>query len=146
MIGLGQQQEPVDDPLDASELVECDADLRRLPVRSPQDLEVSARDRHGRAELVRGVVQEALLALEQRCPLVREPLDFAHRMLAAPRVPDHCKEHHGHQRDLEQLAPRLIAVERVDQDQAPGRDARRARGAGSVLNGRQSLKPRGGSG
>ena len=64
-------------------------------------------DRHGRPQLVRRVVQEALLALEERSPLLSLELDGADRVLALPRMPHHRQEHRRHERHLEQLAPKL---------------------------------------
>src|SRR5205085_1336118 len=62
-----QKQQSLEDPLHAAELVQRDVDLRRAPaVRASEDLEMSARDRHGRSQLVRGVVEELLLPLERR--------------------------------------------------------------------------------
>src|SRR5216117_1719834 len=51
-----------------------------------QQLEVSPRDRHGRPELVRDVVQESLLALEQARPVLGNRLDCAHRQQAMRAV------------------------------------------------------------
>jgi len=104
--GRGQQEQPVDDPVDPPELVERDLDLRR----GREQLEVASCDRHRCAELVRGVVDEALLLLQQR-------LGDAERDLAAPRVPDHREEHRRHQRHLEQLAPELDPFEGVGENQ-----------------------------
>ena len=110
LVGLGKQQQPLEDLLDPSELVERDVDLRaRVAVRAVQELEVAARDRHRRAQLVRRVVQEALLPLQERRALLRLVLDDRERLLPPARVPHHREEHRRHQRDLEQLAPELVA-------------------------------------
>ena len=66
LTGFCEQQQPLEDLLDPLQLVECDLDLRGgMPVRAAQDLEVATGDRHGCAQLVRRIVQELLLALEQ---------------------------------------------------------------------------------
>ena len=105
--------------LDPPELVERDLDLLAAgAVRSLQHLEMAARDRHGRAQLVRDVVEEPLLPVEQRGALGRLVLArSATRVLAPARMPDHREEHRRHQRHLEQLAPELLAGEGVAQDQ-----------------------------
>ena len=72
MVGLREQEELLEDPLDPAELVERDVDLveRPVPVLS-QHLEMPARDRRRSTQLVRDVVEELLLLLEQRGALVR---------------------------------------------------------------------------
>ena len=82
---------------------------------------MTSRDRHRRAQLVRCIMQKTFLALEQRRALRRLTLDDAERFLPPARVPHHREKHRRHQRHLEQLAPELIADERVLQDQRAGR-------------------------
>ena len=79
---------------------------------------MSARDRHRRPQLVRDVVKELLLPLEQRRALLGlTPRPSASGVLAPARVPDHREEHRRHERHLEELAPLLVAAERVVHDQ-----------------------------
>ena len=66
LLGLRQQQQPLDDVLDPPQLVERDEHLGSVRHLALQQLEMPARDRHRRAQLVRGVVEEPLLPLEQR--------------------------------------------------------------------------------
>ena len=120
LIGLRQQQQPVDDVLDPLQLVERDQHLGCMRHLALQELEMATGDRHGRAQLVRRVVEEPLLALEQRCAGLRERLHLVHRRLTAPRMPHHRHEHRAHQRHLEQLAPELDAVECVAEDARAG--------------------------
>ena len=75
---------------------------------------MSPRDRDRRAQLVRGVVDEALLALEQRAALLGSGLGDRSASIAPAGVPDHREEQRRHQRDLEQLAPELDAAEGVE--------------------------------
>ena len=118
LVRLGQQQQPLQDVLDPTELVERDLDfLAAGAVHSLQQLEMTARDRHGRTQLVRDVVEEPLLLGEQLGALGRFVLKLPDRVLAPARMPDHRQEHRRHQRYLEQLAPELLAVEGVAQDQ-----------------------------
>jgi hypothetical protein len=120
LVRCGQPKQPVDDALDAVELVERNRDLRRV---LGEDLEMAARDGHGSAQLVRRVVHEALLPREQRRALVREDLDRLQRLLPAPGVPDHRQEHRAHQRDFRQLAPVLRVGLGVAQDWQSGERA-----------------------
>ena len=48
-VGLRQQEEALDDALDATQLIEGDVDLARVRSASSQHLEVAARDRDRRA-------------------------------------------------------------------------------------------------
>ncbi len=81
--------------------------------RAPQQLEVTARDRHRRAQLVRGVVQEALLALEQR-PLLLGALLGDLRASARRRAcHDHARNMRRHQTDLDS-SPQTGAAEGVE--------------------------------
>ena len=107
--GLREQEQPRDDPLHARELVDRDCELRAVAGLPAQQVEVAARNRHRRAQLVRDVVEEALLLLDER-------LGLAHRRLPAPRMPHHREEHRRHQRHLEQLAPELDPLEGVGED------------------------------
>ena len=67
-------------------------------------------DRHRSAQFVRRVVQKTLLPRSLT-------LDHRERIHTTARVPDHREEHRGHQGDLEQLAPQLVAGERILKDQ-----------------------------
>ena len=108
---------------------------------APEQLEVAARDRHRRPQLVRDVVEEALLPGEQRARSRRAPRSRSQRVLAPPRVPDHRQEHRRHQRHLEQLAPELVPCERVARGSS--RPWRRPRAASTIAVGRgaQTRKP-----
>ena len=125
-VGLREQEQALDDALDPAELVERHVDLAVRRAAAPQHLEVAARDRHRRPELVRGVVQKPLLAREQRGSGLGLLLHLAKRGLPAPRVPDHREEHGRHERHLRQLARELRAHVDVPQDQRAGRDDHRA--------------------
>src|SRR5882724_11110156 len=71
LVGAREQKQAVEDAFLPGELVERDVDLLEVPaVRAFQHLEMSARDRHRRPQLVRGVVEELLLPLERRLELV----------------------------------------------------------------------------
>ena len=113
-----QQQQPLDDRVHPVELVERDVELGRVAVLAEQ-LEVAASDRDRRAQLVRGVLDEALLALDQRAVLLGPALHDPKRLDAAARVPHHRQEHRRHQRHLEQLAPELDTAERIEPDREP---------------------------
>ncbi len=116
LVGRRQHQQPLDDRVDASELVEGDVDLGPALAVAVQQLEVATGDRHRGAQLVGGVVDEALLALEHRAPLLGQRLGDPGRLDPPARVPDHRQEHGRHQRHLEQLAPQLDALEGVEPD------------------------------
>src|SRR5207237_9526173 len=72
LVRLREQQQALDDALDTSELVERDAQFRRPRLSASQELQVSTRDGHRRTQLVRRVVEEALLPLEERCTRLGE--------------------------------------------------------------------------
>ena len=82
---------------------------------------MAARDRDRRSQLVRDIVQQTLLALEQLRTLACEPLHGLKRRLPAPGVPHHRDEHGRHERHLEQLAPELSALKGVVEDHDAGR-------------------------
>ena len=81
-----------------------------------------ACDRHRRPQLVRRIVEEPLLPLEQRRAYVRDGLHLSHRRLSPAGMPDHGEEHRRHERHLEELAPQLDALERVREDARTRRD------------------------
>ena len=116
LLGLREQQQALDDPLHPSELVECNLELGRVGLLAPQQLEMATRDRDRCPQLVRGVVEEPLLPLEQRGAHLGDALNLCERRLPALRVPDHGEEHRRHERHLEQLTPELDAGERVGHD------------------------------
>ena len=89
---------------------------RRLPA---MQVEMTARDRDRRSQLVRDVVQEPLLPHDER-------LGGAHGRLPAPCVPHHREEHRRHERHLEELAPELDPLERVGEDRGARGDDDRA--------------------
>ena len=64
-----------------------------------QQLEVAAGDRQRRAQLVRGVVDETLLALEHRAALLGARLRDLERIVAAVGVPHHQQDDHDQQRE-----------------------------------------------
>jgi hypothetical protein len=85
----------VEDVLDPAELVERDLDLLgRLAVEVPEHLQVAARDRDSRWSGTRAGGKTRSVSSSARRPSARHS---------------------------EQLAPELLAAERVAQDQAPGR-------------------------
>jgi hypothetical protein len=84
---------------------------------------MAAGDRDRRAQLMRYVVEELLLAGDDRRALGGLALERACRLLVAPSVPDHRQEHERHQRHLEQFPPLLAARACVVEYQQPGDDA-----------------------
>ena len=121
MVRLRKQEQPLEDPLDSAELVERDVDLLEL-ARAVllQDLEMPAGDRHRRAQLVRDVVEEPLLLLEQSGALVRLPLDFssARRRRACQTIARNIADMSG----TSKSSPHSwIAAERDREDRAAGR-------------------------
>jgi hypothetical protein len=122
LISGREQQQTFDDCVDPPELVERDLELGGVLLAGTHELEVPARDRDGRSQLVRRVVDEALLALEHRAPLLGPAFGDPLSLDAPAGVPHHRQEHRGHQRHLEQLAPQLAPVERVERDRRGGRD------------------------
>ena len=117
---VASTQQALDDRVDPRQLVERDFELGLAGSLRPDQLEVAARDRHRRPQLVRGVVDESLLALEHRAALLRATLGDPLRLDAPARVPHHRQEHRRHQRHLEQLTPELDSVERVERDRHGG--------------------------
>ena len=141
MLGAGEQQDPLDDPFHAGELVERDVELGSLLAEAPfEQFQMATCDRHGRAELVRDVVQKPLVALEQVGALLGERLDRRQGLGAATRMPDHGEEHRRHQRHLEELAPELQSVERIGEDRGAGGD-HDAPSTSAVTDGLHTLKP-----
>ena len=65
LVGLRKQQQPLEDLFDPLQLVECHVDfVSRVSVRSSVHLEMAPRDRDGRAQLVRRVVEKSFLPLQ----------------------------------------------------------------------------------
>ena len=65
LVGLREQEQPLEDLFDPLQLVERHVDLvSRVAVRSPVHLEMAARDRDRRAQLVRRVVEKSFLPLQ----------------------------------------------------------------------------------
>jgi hypothetical protein len=85
-------------------------------------------------------VEEPLLTLEQRRPHLRDALHLGEGQLAPLRVPDHRKEHRGHERHLEQLAPELDPVEGVGEDARPVATIT-ARSTSDIVRVRQTRTP-----
>ena len=94
-------------------------ELWAVAVLPAMQVEVTPRDRHGRSQLVRDIVQEPLLPRDER-------FGASHRRLPATRVPHHREEHRRHQRNLEELAPELDPLEGVGEDRRAGRHDDRA--------------------
>ena len=90
-----------------AELVERDVELARRRRGPTQQFEVAAGDRHRRAQLVRRVVDEALLALEHRAALLGAPLGDPLRLDPPARVPDDGQEQQRHQRNPYELLDRV---------------------------------------
>ncbi len=88
-------------------------------------LRVAERDRDRRAQLVRGVLHEPLLALEQAEVRHGHPLGLLHRRQATARVPHHRQEHRRHERHLGELVERLVTSRctstQIDAPVAPSR-------------------------
>ncbi len=116
LLGLREQQQPLDDPLHPAELVERHLELRRLGPLAPQQLEMPARDRHGSPQLVRRVVEEAFLALEERRAHLGHALNLRKRRLPAAAVQHEPDEEREHERDHERLAPLRVVADRRDRE------------------------------
>ena len=96
LLGGGEQEQPVDDRVEPGQLVKRDVELG-IGAVPEQQLEVAARDRHRRAQLVRSVVHEPLLELEHRAALLGSCPGDIELMITAPSVPD--RDQHEHDQD-----------------------------------------------
>ena len=118
-IRLREQEQPLDDLVHPLELVHGDDDfLRSVPVGAKSEIEVATGDSHRRPQFVGGVIHELLPPRHQLGVLLGAQLGRAQRVLAPTGMPDHGEEHRGHQRHLEELAPKLDPVEGVHEDQS----------------------------
>ena len=92
------------------------------------ELDLAQRNGDRGAELVRRVLDEPPLALEQAQVRVGDLLDLTRRGKAAPSVPGHREEHRRHERHLGDLIERLEAARDVDPDGHSGRHHHRSQG------------------
>ena len=135
LIGGGEHEQSLEDPVDAAELVERDVKLaEHLPIS------LRSNSRWPRA-IVTGVLSSCEASwMNRSCRSSRERRSSARcsatfeRRHATARVPDHGEEHRRHQRHLEQLAPELLAVERIERrSRSRSSSSRRRARSGSVF-------------
>ena len=147
LVGLREQEQPLEDLLDSAELVERHVDfVSGVPVRALQHLEMAAGDRDRRAQLVRDVVEKPLLPLEQRSAFVRLALDLpsaSWRRRACQTMARNIADISGTSNSSPQSC---VAGERVAQDQAPVEAATRASTSQVRRGGPRPGTRRGGSG
>ena len=120
------QQQLVDQPLHPLQLghhrVADGADLLVAgAVVAAEQVDVAARDRDRRQQLVRRVGDEVALALQRRPQVRGQPVALGHGVLAAAHVVDHGQEHQPHQRHLGQLRPVLTGAVHGQQRHGAGR-------------------------
>ncbi len=125
----GEQQQPVREPAQPGQLRGDHPGVAGdflAGGRLLDQFRVAERDRDGGAELVRGVLQEPALLLQQAQVLLGDLLDLFHRgqpvlhgCQAAPAMPDHHQEHQRDQRDFRQVVDVLLAAQHLDADDAP---------------------------
>ena len=120
VLAPGEQEQPIGEAPQPHQLVGDHGGVfrdRRVGGAPLDQLRVSERDRDRRTQLVRGVLHEPLLPLEQAKVRHRDVFGLLHRRETSPRVPDHRQEHRRHQRDLGELVERGHVPPHVDPDQ-----------------------------
>ena len=129
--GGGDEQQPLGNPPQPVQLADDDIDvLGELSVvafdRAREQLGVTERDRDRRPQLVRGVLQEPPLVVEQPGVVLADHLVRPLGRQLAVRVPRHRQEHQGKQRVLGQLGGGLGADDDVIGDADRGHREHRA--------------------